>query len=529
MPLKMTLKKADAMVRARDIKKSDFIEVTATETADRFDLVRNGQNFKIARDNLIADFGASGPLQTLGEATATPVLSVSGSVNYIRNLLSGSGILTSISPQNGVQLDHRFTIDKSGVPLMINEAADSPTFRSIQAGSGISVSGSGEIIQIAVSATPVSTKTVIVYTIDDFPEPVGGIITLEDDTEYLLQNDVSSVNRYVFGSNTVLSGQDATLISLEYTGSGTMFTITDIDSKIKDLKIICSSGTVFDVSSTSGLNYFRLYNSIVICDEVGSFDNLGVIYIFSANFYVTTDGFYFYNNFSVVLLDTVGFTMPSGTGNGYTLGTAVFEYITLSKCIFDVDSTGYIVSGGASSANIAADGLGVILDNKNFGTAAFSDNISQYDDRWEAQLNSKLINSFDLMLATHGASTVTISAAATPVIIGATWVEEDSHRFSSTTGGRFTYNGKGTHVAVSASISADIATASDNVSFYLYYNGTQITNSQVTRLFTAGSIGNVVLFWDLELATNDYLELWVSNDDTSVNVNISKIILRIRS
>lgn len=522
-------KKADAMVRARDIKKSDFLEVTATESADRFDLVRNGQNFKIARDNLIADFGVSGPLQTLGEATATPILSISGATNYIRNLLSGAGILTSISPQNGVQIDHRFNIDKTGVPIMINEGADSPTFRSIQAGSGINVAGAGDVVQVSVSATPVSTKTVNVYSIDDFPAPVGGIITLEDDTEYRLQNDVSSVNRYVFGANTVLSGADATLISLEYTGTGTMITVTDEDCKIKDLKLICSSGTVFDVSSTSGLNYFRLYNSIIICDEVGSFDNIGVMYIFSANFFVTTDGFYFYNNFSVVLLDTVGFTMPSGTGNAYTLGTAVFEYLTFSKCIFDVNTTGYIISGAASSANIGSTGLGVILDNKNFGTATFSDNISQYDDRWEAQLNSTLINSFDLMLATHAASTITISAAATPVIIGATWVEEDAHRISSTVGGRFTYNGKGSHVEVTASISGDIVTASDNVSFYLYKNSVQITNSRVTRLFTAGSIGNVVLLWDLELATSDYLELWVSNDDTNVDVNISKITFRIRS
>lgn len=517
------------MVRARDVKKSNFIEVTSTESSDRFDLVRNNQNFKIARDNLIADFGVSGPLQTLGEPTATPVLSVSGATNYIRNILSGAGILTSISPQNGVKIDHRFNIDKTGVPIMINEGADSPTFRSLLAGSGINVAGAGDNIQISVSATPVSTKTINVYSIDDFPTPVGGIITLEDNTEYLLLNDVSSVNRYVFGADTVLSGSDSTLISLEYTGTGNMLTITDVDSKIKNLNLVCSSGTVFDVSSTSGLNYFRLFNSIIVCDEIGSFDNIGVMLLFSVNFFATTDGFYFYNTNSVAIFDTIGITMLSGTGSAFNLGTAIFIYITFQMSLFEINTTGYVISGAASSANIHSTGLGVVVNNRNFGSATFSDNISSYDDRWEMQLNSNIINSFDLQLITHGSGTIAIAAAATPVIIGATWTEQDAHRFTSTAGGRFTYNGKGTHVEVTCSISADIALASDNISFYLYKNSTQITASRVTRLFSAGSIGNIVLLWDLELATSDYLEIWVANDDTDVDVNIYTITLRIRS
>lgn len=517
------------MAIPKDIKKSKFVEVLTAEQTDRFDFTRGAQNLAINFANLAAAMGVSGTLQTLGEITAIPVLYQNAGINYIRNILAGSGIAVGVSPQNGVEISHNFTVDNGGVPIMINEGSSSPVFRSIVGGTGISVGGSGNTIQIATSGTPASTKTIIVYSIDDFPAPIAGVITLLDDTEYKLQNDVSSANRYVFGNNTVLSGADDTLITLEYTGSGTMLTAVDKNIKIKDIYLICTSGTLYNISSTTGFNRFRHTIGYVDCDNIGNIDNMGFCYFYSVIYTATTQGFTFTNNFAIVLYDTCSITIAAGSGNGFTLGTATFDFFTLDKGLFNVNTSGYLVSGLASSANINANGLGVILNSKNFGTATISDNITQYDDRWEAQLNSVIINSFDLALATRATGTVAIAAAATPVIIGATWTMQDAHRFTVTAGGRFTYTGKGTHIGITASISADIALASDNVSFFIYLNGAQITASRVTRLFSAGSIGNVVLIWDVQLVTSDYLELWVQNDDTDVDVNISKITMRIRS
>ena len=517
------------MAIPKDIKKSKFVEVLTAEQTDRFDFTRGAQNLAINFANLAAAMGVSGTLQTIGEITAIPVLYQNAGVNYIRNILAGSGIAVGVSPQNGVEISHNFTVDNGGVPVMINEGSSSPVFRSIVGGTGITVGGSGNTIQIASSGTPASTKTIIVYSIDDFPAPIAGVITLLDDTEYKLQNDVSSANRFVFGDNTVLSGADGSLIELEYTGSGTMLTSIDKNIKIKDLVFRCDSGTLFNISSTTGDDYFRMYICNVYADSIGLFDNMAVLYIYNVNFFITNEGFEFTGNTPVALFDTVGITIPSGTGNGFTFGTATFDFFTVDKLLVDISTTGYLFSGLANSGNINAGGLGVVLNSKNFGTATPSDNISPYDDRWESQLNSRLINSFDLVLANHAGATIAIAAAATPVIVGATWVTQDAHRFTTTVGGRWTYNGKGTHVSVTASISADIVTATDNISFFLYLNGAQITESRITRSFTAGSIGNIVLIWDIELDTSDYLELWVQNDDTSVDVNIASITMRIRS
>lgn len=517
------------MAIPKDIKKSKFVEVLTAEQTDRFDFTRGTQNLAISFTNLAASLGVSGTLASLGEITAIPVLKQIAGVNYIRSLLAGSGIAVDVSPQDGIKISHNFTVDNGGVPVMINEGSSSPIFRSIIGGTGINVAGSGNEIQISNTEIPESTQTIVVYSIDDFPAPVAGVITLAADTEYKVQNDISSSNRFVLSDKTILGGADGWLTTLEYTGAGSMLTATDADVSIKEIYLSCPSGTLYNISSTTGYHRFKHINGNVDALNIGNLDNLGYVYCYNVVYFLTGNGFTFSNNFAIVLIDTCGITIDSGTGNGFTLGTATFDFFTIDKGLVNVNTTGYVISGLAASANINTGGLGVVVNSKNFGTSIVSDNITSYDDLWEAQLNSRLINSFDLCLATHAAATIAIAAAATPVIVGATWLEEDTHRFTVAVGGRFTYTGKGTHVSVTASISADIALASDNVSFFLYKNSVQITNSRAQRYFTAGSIGNLVLIWDIELATNDYLELWVQNDDTNVDVNIAKIILRIRS
>lgn len=518
------------MTRRRDIKKSDFVLVDSSESNDTFDLVRNGQNLKIKQSSLISDFGVSGPLVVRGESTATPVLTVIASVNYIRNILGGSGINVALSAQDGVEISHNFTADSTGVPVLINTGSDSPTVRSIQAGSGISVSGAGGIIQVSSTGVPASSKTIIVYDISDFPTPVGDLITLADETEYRLENDISSAYRFLLGTNTVLSGADDYLIELEYTGIGTMITVVDDTVKIKDIYLSCASATMFDVSSSTGAHVFRMFNCRGLCDNVGTFDNLQSMQWHDVNFEaVYTQGVELSGTFYVVLFDTLSLQMPSGTGNGINLGTAVITYFTIDKAVIAVSTSGYSMSGLANSGNIASDGLGVVFNSRNFGTAAPTDNIFPTDDRWEFSLNVEVPNSYDTVLATHGGATIAIATAATPVIVGATWTEQVASRFTTTAGGRWTYTGKGASVEITASVTADIVTASDSVTFFFYLNGVQITASAVSRTFSAGSPGNISMVWEEYLDTSDYLELWVQNDDTNVDVIIVNATMRIRS
>ena len=522
------------MVRRRDVKKSSFVSVDDSETTDYFDFIRNGQNLRISQSDLITALGLTGELQTLGEATGIPVLRVIGGVNYIRNIVGGAGINAAVSVQDGISISHNFTVDNTGVPVMIDEGSDSPTIRSIQAGSGISISGSGDVIQVSATAVPESSKTVIVYDISDFPTPVGDTITFEDDTEYKLQNDISSAYRYVMGSNSILSGADAHLIELEYTGSGNMITAADKSFEIKDIYLSCSSGTVFDVSSTTNLHTFRMYESQVLCDYVGNFDNMGLVYMRDVNFVtIYTQGITFSNNFGVAIFDTVGVTMPSGTGSAFVLGTATFTYFLIDKGIFNIDTTGYIASGLANSGNINAGGLGIMTTSRNFGTGADppSDNIYPTDDRWESQHNSKLPDSEDFALGIHTGSTVNITAIglANAVKVAATWTEQQAARFTVSSDGTFTFSGNQSYVSIDASITATPFTVEDNIAFVLYKNGAQVTDSVVYSTINATSPKNISLVWHDLVENGDYFELYTANIDANVDVVVTRVTMRIRS
>lgn len=514
--------------RRRDVKKSEFVAVTDSQSTDSFDFVRNGQNLRMTQEDLILALGVSGPLQSIGDPAGIPVLSVSGGVNYIRNIIGGPGVMTSIGPQNGVKIQQNYNVDKGGVPIMINEGSDQPTFRSISGTGGIAVSASGNEVSIS-AGTPVSAKTVQIYEIDDFPTPVGDAITLEDDTQYLVQNDISSSYYYVFGENTVLSGADGTLVELEYTGTGSMLNAVDKNLKIKDIILRCDSGNLYDFSSTTGLHFVRHLIGNCYCDTMGTIDGLGAMIVDNVAYNCATSGITFAGNITLCILNLTTINIPSGTGNGVDLGTATFDVLQFNQAFGQINTTGDVIVGLADSGNINAGGLGTIINSKQLGTANTFSGITAYDDRWEMQNNSEVPNSIDSLLATHGGATLAITTAGVPVQITDTWTAYEEFRFTSDTAGTFVYDGKGANVELNATISADISTGIDDLSFYVGYNGAYIAASRVTREFNAGDVGNVTLVWALNLATSDTVSLWVANDDTTVSVIIEQAIIRVRS
>jgi hypothetical protein len=130
-------------------KKSRFLAQTTVLAGSDMDYFVNGTNYRISYTNLVSGLGVTGSIVTTGLGTASPVLSVDGTINKIRNIENGSGIAANISATDGVEIKHNFTVDATGSPLMLNTAAVSPTFVSLFAGSGISLTATGNIIAIS--------------------------------------------------------------------------------------------------------------------------------------------------------------------------------------------------------------------------------------------------------------------------------------------------------------------------------------------------------------------------------------------
>ena len=220
-------------VKSRAISK--FLTLTAVPGGSKFTFISSNTNYAILDTDFYAALGVTGTIVQDGDPLGTPILDTAGSVNNIRNLEPKSGIKTSLSPENGVTIEHDFIEDTSGVELVVDLAADQPKFRSMVGTAGINVSASNGQIQIALTGVPATTKTVIVNDINDFPAAVAGVITLQDNTEYAIRNDITTANRFVLGNNTVIDGSDNLVINLTYSGVGIMFTSLNDSWTLKNI------------------------------------------------------------------------------------------------------------------------------------------------------------------------------------------------------------------------------------------------------------------------------------------------------
>lgn len=518
------------MVDRSENRKKSLFPVQATVLAGaQFDYVVSGVNYGISFANLLSELGATGTMQQEGAATGTPILDVAGSVNGIRNLEPGSGISTSVSAENGATIEHNFQLDTVGAALSNDFTLASPVFRSIVGGEGIDAVGSGDEIEISLSATPPVTKTVVVNDITDLPAAVGSIITLADDTEYLFNNDINvGTDRFVLGDNCVIAGADSAMITLTYTGSGIMFTSADKTWTIKNITISCASGTFIDFDGT-GVEIFQLKNSVVIASTLGTIDDFNGIHFDDMQFQVTTDGFLFGGVNGVILIESTLGTIAAGTV--YDLGTATFNGFAITDSFTTLNGTSVFLDGAASSANITAGNLASVHNCRFFGAGTPLQTITVSDIRWQFAVNDDIPDTNkDCLMSQVGNTTETvISVVSTPVKLLGPWTEEDAFFFSTDATGKMTYIGeKDIEVNVDMSFSAaPVSGTNKAINFYVAKNGSIIANSESFNNLSAGDPSRTTLLWRVSLSPNDFIEPFVENDTDTVNVLVSDAVLRI--
>jgi len=96
--------------RAYGVKQSDFTQQTSIISGSFLGFFANGYNYKISYDNFLGGLGVTGSIAQDGASTGTPVLDIQGTVNLIRNIEDGSGIVTNVSPENGITIAHNFFV-----------------------------------------------------------------------------------------------------------------------------------------------------------------------------------------------------------------------------------------------------------------------------------------------------------------------------------------------------------------------------------------------------------------------------------
>ena len=513
------------------VKKSDFTAVDVIADGGFFDFVYNGENLRISKANFIAALGFIGSMAQKGAVAGTPILNIDGTTNEIRNLEDGQGFKASVSPEGGALLTHNFTTGSTGLPVLVDNADKSTLIRNLLAGSGISISVSGDSLQIVASGVPASNSAVI-NSISDFPDPVSGVITLEADTDYVVGAKLTTSNRFVLQDNTVLRGTDSRVSGLTLTGTGPYFTAVDADVRVSALTINCAVGsTLVDFSCSIGTcrAYLESLN-IPTMYTFGTVTDLLIFQIRQCTFdAIETEGLTFVGDNTIILMDS--FLVNQKIGNFINLGVSTSGAI-LIETFFAILATGTaFLDGAASSANINAGGLGSVLSGRFSGLGDPLSTISINDALWQFGFNDDIADTRPdglLNLESNATNTV-IAVATTPVLIAGTWTVETSSQFTGTVGGRLTYNGsKTSKLPVSLTFTgAPISGTNIDVKFHLYKNGAAIPRAIQGNIISSGSPKNTTLIWQLELDTNDYLEAFVSNDTNTTDILITGAKFRI--
>lgn len=517
------------------VKKSQFSAWgdNALPAGGYIDFTYNGTNYKMSLANFVSQLGVSGSIVQVGDSLAAPVLKDSGTVKGIRNILGGFGLAAEVQEDDTLQVDLAVSYDDTGVALVSNPSASetdaAPAFRSLVAGSGISIAGAGGVIQISNTETPASTKTIVVNQLTDLPEAVGTVITLEADTEYAFRNDINlGVYTLVLGDNCVLSGSDEAVVTLSYTGAGTMLTCTNGTAKARHIALSCPSGTLLSFSGT-GTEILQLLDVTINANLLGSIGGFAGLQISGLQVTATAGGFTLTGSNGVAL--TRGMLATIGAGTLFDLGTATFSGISYTDCFVTLNGASKFLSGLAASGNLNTGSLGSVHNSRFFGTGTVLDTITVDDVQWQFYGNDDLQDTEpgSVMSLVSNATTTVIAAVSTPVKIAGTWNDELKSHFLFDSSGRATYKGiKPQSFTFTGVFTASLASGSPGTdAFYLAKNGTVITNSAGINTLSNAQPTQTAVTWELTLDPDDYLEVFVENRTDSVDILVSDAVMRI--
>lgn len=127
------------------VRISQFLELDTMTGESLLTFVVDGTNYKIPYSDFVAGLGVTGSLEQIGDGLVN-ILDTQGTVNYIRNIESGPGILAEITPTEGIKISQNFDVNADGSPLIINTTSASPTVLSLVAGAGITITPSGNTL-----------------------------------------------------------------------------------------------------------------------------------------------------------------------------------------------------------------------------------------------------------------------------------------------------------------------------------------------------------------------------------------------
>lgn len=377
----------------------------------------------------------------------------------------------------------------------------------------------------------------IINSESDFDSQTATVITLTPGVFYQIGADISTSKRFVTqGAQMQGLGSAATLT---YTGTASMFTNTNERFGIENISISCANGTVFEcIGDDTGNPQHRINaRSILVTDceqllistgagaqvfELVQVTNVSgsVAISFSGSTAAVVFGF-----------SRIGFLGLSAGAIGFDFGSVLTQEIELADIVMFGDSTATALSGLVSSGNLTSGNLASV---KGCNFSSFTtplENIVEDDIRWEFEGNAGVANSINdgLIHVSSNALETTIGTQGVAVKVNGVFTAESVGRFTSDGTGRLTFTGeRSVRLPIDATASLLMASGGDKqVSLCIAINGVVVDATCVQETASNNKGGSASTMWQHSFETNDYVELFVSNESNTENIIVTQAVFRV--
>jgi hypothetical protein len=374
-------------------------------------------------------------------------------------------------------------------------------------------------------------NSVAINAAEDFPAASGGIITLADNTVYVISGTIVITDTITPGTGSSIVSLESHSNELSYTGTGSMFLGTNKSLHVSSVSLRCANGTLLDFTDTAPLKESVIEFSgveFVIVKHVGLCTDIKQLRYFACVYDdITTTGHTFAGDIEQVFAGASDFVMNAASPV-FDLGTATFDLMWSSDFQVKLLNAGAtFVTGLASGANINTSGTGQLVNGLYLGTGTALSGVSSDDLLWFFHNNSTIANTAPdaVTYMTNNATETVISTQNVPVPVLGTFSEHRASHFSTTAAGRITYLGQQDHrTTISASLTAKTASGSDkDITIYVALNGSIVANSAISNNAKLSTKNNTVMIWKEVMSTNDYIEIWVENNIDTINIVVEDI------
>ena len=371
----------------------------------------------------------------------------------------------------------------------------------------------------------------IVYFIaskSDFPTAVGGVITLLDNATYYVTTTVDLLgDRIVSGQNSVILGFSSENCYLKSTGLNSATALITSNYSLPIRNISFTHGTVFNLDGdgvTTALDWFGI--NFVNCATVGTIKDYSN-FVMGDSAFLNSSGMTFDGSIGTIAFGNCLFDTSSG-GTAITLAST----LTVSRR-FRIIYSSFVTLSGETSLNVSSSAtIGnerYILDTVNFsGGGSYILGVDQTSNK------TLFTNCVGIQnTTTRGFYYMVNNTTDTPIgvpnvnvwvkALGTTTADSNNSKFTHTNN-RLTYTGAfNTSFLVSVNTAVRSGASNQNISIGIAKNGSILPNSEMTiRTSTSNQEHPGSTQYQIDLVTNDYVELFVKNNQ-STDVRVSDL------